>query len=103
MVIIGFSVLFSIHGHGGHLGHIAWAKYCVISFSLCPKAAYEISPVVSKKKSFENVDRKQMSDFWPRSLHNLDVLSSDELKSAVFQYDTAHSQQRFLRFSQSKT
>ena len=44
------------------------------SFFLCLKVACDftgISPVVSEKKFFNNVDRRRMSDLWPK--HDLDL------------------------------
>ena len=36
-----FFKVFTIYGHGGHLGHVTWMKY-KLSFTLCLEAAYAI-------------------------------------------------------------
>ena len=51
--------VFTIYGHGGHLGHVTLAKYINILSSFAWRLHMKLnknSQVVSEKRSFENVD-----------------------------------------------
>ena len=37
-----FFKVFTIYGHGSHLGHVTWTKYTNFLFSSVYEAAYEI-------------------------------------------------------------
>ena len=60
--------VFTIYGHGSHLGHMTWTRY--LYFPLLPggciRNSTEIGPVVLEK-SFRNADIKLTSDHWQRS------------------------------------